>query len=456
MAPPPFTPPMTTVGSAVTELFEQAFHPLSVNNSRPTSEAWIGALEALKSSLAPCKAVAWHHHPLSATSCPWCAIERPSRIKLFGGIIKIATTAIADLETVWARYRALVEPGPPRPLPVFPPKPRATWTWPQLRLPTLPSSAQLLAAAKHRVRSLAPRVRSNNVCLAALGLFVFSPILWNALAALARSAPTSARHGIDAVALLPWTPMALAAAAIVILLSGPILLCALRLLGLAILRIFLKPPMAPARPSRTKGIFRIPGAGRRDAERAWAKAAAAWEAQSAPPDLSNLRPLIEHLKRQLDALASEREAAIRACAAAETKEAQRARYLGAFRIEDAKLTNFGPARCAVLRSWGVDTAADIDGAKIAAIPGFGKYLTDKLVLWRDTKEKAFIPITGTIIDPHDVQGVDRRLAARRTKLMKYLREKITEVEQRMGNYVKERNALWVRVEAAYQKKLAYL
>src|SRR5262249_21356286 len=144
------------------------------------------------------------------------------------------------------------------------------------------------------------------------------------------------------------------------------------------------------------------------------------------------------------------------CAAAETKEAQRARYLGAFRIEDAKLTKIGPARCAVLRSWGIDTAADIDEAKIVAIPGFGKYLTDKLVIWRDMKEKTFVPITGTIIDPHDVQRVDRRLAARRTKLMKDLREKITKVERRMGNYVKERDALWARVEAAYQRRLAYL
>jgi DNA-binding helix-hairpin-helix protein with protein kinase domain len=100
--------------------------------------------------------------------------------------------------------------------------------------------------------------------------------------------------------------------------------------------------------------------------------------------------------------------------------------MAAFRIEDAKLTNIGPARCAVLRSWGIDTAADIDEAKIAAIPGFGRYLTDKLVIWRDTKENTFVPITGTIIDPPDVQRVDRRLAARRTKLMKDLREKITE------------------------------
>jgi hypothetical protein len=39
--------------------------------------------------------------------------------------------------------------------------------------------------------------------------------------------------------------------------------------------------------------------------------------------------------------------------------------------------------------------------------------------------------------------------------MKDLREQVTEVERRMGDYVKKRDALWARVEAAYQGVLAY-
>lgn len=123
-----------------------------------------------------------------------------------------------------------------------------------------------------------------------------------------------------------------------------------------------------------------------------------------------------------------------------------------FRIEDAKLNNIGPARCAVLRSWGIDTAADVDEAKISEIPGFGKNLTDKLVIWREMKEKAFSPNIAAIIDPLEVQRIDRQLAARRTKLMKELREKIAEVEQRMSGYLNDRAALWAQVEAAYANR----
>ena len=95
MGPPPFTPPMSTFGPAVCELFERAFHPDAGKLGRPSPEAWIDALEALKRSLAPCKKVAWHHHAPSATTCPWCAIEEPARLKLFGGVIKITTAGVA-------------------------------------------------------------------------------------------------------------------------------------------------------------------------------------------------------------------------------------------------------------------------------------------------------------------------------------------------------------------------
>ena len=117
MAPPPYTPSMDAVGPAVTELFEGAFHADVRKSGMPGPEAWIDALGALKAALVPCKTVPWHYHLPGTRQCPWCAIEQPTRTKLFGGIVKVATAAIADLETLWARYLALVEPGAPRPLP---------------------------------------------------------------------------------------------------------------------------------------------------------------------------------------------------------------------------------------------------------------------------------------------------------------------------------------------------
>ena len=127
--------------------------------------------------------------------------------------------------------------------------------------------------------------------------------------------------------------------------------------------------------------------------------------------------------------------------------------LATFRIEAAKLPNIGPARCAVLRSWGIDTAADVDEGKIADIHGFGKNLTDKLVIWRDMREKTFIYNAASIVDPLEVQRIDRQLAARRAKLMKELRERIAEVEQRVAQFNSGRAALWAQVEAAFDARM---
>jgi hypothetical protein len=44
----------------------------------------------------------------------------------------------------------------------------------------------------------------------------------------------------------------------------------------------------------------------------------------------------------------------------------------------------------VVRASSSGLPVDVDASKISDIPGFGKNLTDRLVIWRDMKEKAFI------------------------------------------------------------------
>ena len=452
MAPPPFTPPMTTAGPAVAGLFELAFHPNARKGARPPPEAWIDALEALKASIVQCRSVAWHHHPPSIATCPWCAIEAPARIKLFGGVIKVAAAVITDLETLWARYLALAEPGPPRPLPVLPARPRWRRTLRRPQLSSLPAPRKVFDAVKHRVLSFAGRVRGDNVFWAVCAVYFTAKFYWAELGAMAQAAPEVIGQVLAPLLSVPWNAISVGGAALLMLLAGPMVFSILGWMGLALLRLFLRPPMRTS-VTRGRGLVVRASGGRRDAKRAWAKAAADWEALPPPPDISDLKTPVETLKKQLDDLATEREAEIRGCAKPESAEAQLVRYLGGLRIEDAKMPNIGPARCAVLRSWGIDTAADVDAARISEIPGFGKNLTEKLVIWREIKEKGFVPSTASIIDPHELQRIDRRLAGRRMRLMKELRERIAEVERRMTDYVKDKQARWARVEAAYKARL---
>jgi DNA-binding helix-hairpin-helix protein with protein kinase domain len=95
------------------------------------------------------------------------------------------------------------------------------------------------------------------------------------------------------------------------------------------------------------------------------------------------------------------------------------------------MAGVGPARCTVLRSWGVDTAADIQAEVVLAIPGFGALMTDRLVTWRDHVSAGFVANQAPVVDPLEAQRVERSIAAKRGRLVKRLRDQIDQVERRV-------------------------
>lgn len=454
IVPPPLTLPIEAAGLPVVDLLERAFDPQAKVGGRPTPEAWIDALDTLKASLIACKRVSYHNYYPSAGGCPWCIIEKEGRIKLFGGVVKTAVAQVTDLETLWARYLALVEPGQPRPLPVVPPKAHDRWLarLGSFGLCTLSPRSQgqclktTLRSCLAQILCIVSRVRGDRLlfafCASHVGLVVYG----SELRGIAEAAPEIvAKFASDSGVVFADGP-SFALTIFGLLLGGSIMTGFAELSMAVVIRLFIKPRLKSNGPISSGERCRV-------SERAWMDAADARKNQPAPPDVSQLKPRIEALKQRLDALAAEREARIRACAAVEPEEKQRSRYLASFRIEDAQLANLGSARCAVLRSWGIDTAADVDEAKIAEIPGFGKSLTDKLVVWRELKEKAFEPNRVAIVDPLEVQRIERQLAARRTELMKDLRERISELEQRLAHSHEQRGALWAKVEDAFKKRM---
>jgi DNA-binding helix-hairpin-helix protein with protein kinase domain len=161
------------------------------------------------------------------------------------------------------------------------------------------------------------------------------------------------------------------------------------------------------------------------------------------------RRTIEELKARIDALAPEREARLKALARPVAEAEQRARYLGQYRVENARLYNLGPARCAVLRSWGIDTAAHVTSSKVAEIPGFGRNLTDRIVSWADGLRRQFRFEAASTVDPIEVQKLDRELAGRRIKLMKDLRSAIGALEERVNSLHRARAAGWPTLERAF-------
>lgn len=68
---------------------------------------------------------------------------------------------------------------------------------------------------------------------------------------------------------------------------------------------------------------------------------------------------------------------------------QRQTYLDRFSIRQENISGIGPAKTATLISFGIETAADVNERSILRIPGFGDFLTGKLMAWRRGHESRF-------------------------------------------------------------------
>jgi DNA-binding helix-hairpin-helix protein with protein kinase domain len=64
-------------------------------------------------------------------------------------------------------------------------------------------------------------------------------------------------------------------------------------------------------------------------------------------------------------------------------------HLDRFFIDNADIAGLGPAKKAALRSWGIETAADISRSNVGAVKGFGPKLTATMTGWRGQCEARF-------------------------------------------------------------------
>lgn len=95
-----------------------------------------------------------------------------------------------------------------------------------------------------------------------------------------------------------------------------------------------------------------------------------------------------HGRKFVDAKAEERRLADDY--KARRRERQLSAYLEGFDIARADLKGIGPAKLAVLSSFGIDTAADISMSRLPGVPGFGDALIGRLLEWRRRHEARFV------------------------------------------------------------------
>ncbi|CTP87364.1 hypothetical protein XTPLMG728_1536 [Xanthomonas translucens pv. poae] len=142
---------------------------------------------------------------------------------------------------------------------------------------------------------------------------------------------------------------------------------------------------------------------------------ARWKQEQGDAQLQTKQNQLRPLKEEHAGLQAERERRYNALFNNRRQSALK-QFLDQFEIEQATIPGVGAAKKAMLESFGIETAADINRNAVLNVPGFGPALTDRVMKWRQEKEARFQFNPNSSIDPRQVADLDRTIQARRAQI----------------------------------------
>lgn len=130
---------------------------------------------------------------------------------------------------------------------------------------------------------------------------------------------------------------------------------------------------------------------------------------------------------------------------------QKARFLERHFIDSATIKGVGPAKKAALRSFGIETAADVDWNKVRNVQGFGDVLTRAVVDWKKSCERQFVFNPRTAVSDADKNVVRSQIAARKKVLEASLSSGASELQRFRQEATMKAAALRPQLESAAQR-----
>lgn len=131
---------------------------------------------------------------------------------------------------------------------------------------------------------------------------------------------------------------------------------------------------------------------------------------------------------------------------------QRQNFLEKFFIDSADISGIGPARKSTLRSFGIETAADVTKSRVMQVKGFGESLTRALTDWKSACERRFSFNPAQALSAADKNTVRSKYGARESKLEQEIMEKLLD----MKNFVLSVNSRSATVMEELEKSAGQL
>lgn len=365
MQPPPGTLALGAIPASVNELFRRAF----LSPHRPPARDWIEPLESLAKSLKKCHLHTGHHFYQGLADCPWCELEMRARIRLFNfGAATNQNRGHFRLDEVWqeienvatANISQILEPAAGNPF---------------LPLVTTSETAREIATAKRRRVSFA-------LCFAGFAGFLCS------------------FFGGFCFGLI----LLIAAIAIIRIINGETANLPTKIPSL------MHPP-----PISNDPFIRQIEAARQNAEESLAQLKVRWQQEAGSQRfLAGLRNLHSQ-KETYQNLARIRQHRLEQLEN-HAKAAQFDEFLKQFQIADADIEEVNLATKILLRSYGIETAADLSQPRLEQIQTLDEQRAANLRGWRWELARKFVFDPANGVAPQARLAVEREMDELRLKL----------------------------------------
>lgn len=326
--------------------------------NRPSALEWIEALENLEKNLATCEANNGHFYPNSISECPWCRIEEESNYQVIH-FDPLSFDTNFNLDAVWKEICSLNPPSKQKALPEK--------SYYELH------GIEKLKAQINRYVTL-----KIGICLAVFlvhfGLLVLI---------------TEAEIGCAIILAL-----------ILSFVTGSIIFAILESDTL-----FPKLLSAEKKQLQQQNKQLLEDYESLNAKRSFTEKFR--ELETKKDDYLDLGTFRANRFQELERKARER---------------QEIEFLSKFRISDASIYKIGYSRTLTLRSFGIETAAELTRNSIYQIPGFNYTLASYLLAWKEKVRKSFVFDPSRALTEADKIAVEREVYRRKIAFERDLKQ----------------------------------
>jgi DNA-binding helix-hairpin-helix protein with protein kinase domain len=120
-------------------------------------------------------------------------------------------------------------------------------------------------------------------------------------------------------------------------------------------------------------------------------------------------------------------------------------------IDRAEIKDVGPARKAALRSFGIETAADVESNRVRQVRGFGERLTAAMVDWRKSCERRFTFNPNNAVSDAERLQIRSKFAAKQASIENQLSNGAAELQRFSKEATVRAAGLKTQAEWAAQK-----